>query len=234
MGNRGRKYNEAAEKVDRRTPVSLEEAVRVLKSFPTRKFDESVELSFNLGIDGRQADQALRGTVMLPHGTGKEVRIVVVTQGPLVAEAEEAGADHVGGADLIARIEKEGWLDFDLVIASPDMMGQVGKLGRILGPRGLMPNPKTGTVTREVGQAVRDAKAGRVEFRADNKSGNNAQAPIGKLSFTEEALLENARAFSEAILRAKPAAAKGQFVRKLIMSSTMGPGVRVDPAVLAA
>ena len=177
----------------------------------------------------RQADQALRGTVMLPNGTGSDVRVIVITQGDLVAQAEEAGADHVGGADLITKIEG-GWLDFDLVVASPDMMGQVGKLGRVLGPRGLMPNPKTGTVTRDVGQAVTEAKAGRVEFRADNKSGNNAQAPIGKLSFSEDALVENAHAFAAAILRAKPAAAKGQFVRKMTLSSTMGPGLRIDPA----
>jgi large subunit ribosomal protein L1 len=233
MGKKAKNFVDAAEMYDKSSPVSLEEAVRILKSFPTRKFDESVELSFNLGIDGRQAEQALRGTVMLPHGTGKDVRIVVFTKGDLVSEAEEAGADHVGDAELIARIEK-GWLDFDLVVASPDMMGQVGKLGRVLGPRGLMPNPKTGTVTREVGQAVRDAKAGRIEFRADNKSGNNAQGPIGKLSFAEEALIENARAFTSAIMRAKPAVAKGQFVRKLILSSTMSPGIRIDPSVLAA
>jgi len=233
MGKRGKKYAEATEKYDKSSPVSLEEAVRILKSFPTRKLDESVELSFNLGIDGKQADQALRGTVMLPHGTGKDVRIVVMTQGDLVAEAEEAGADHVGAADLVGRIEK-GWLDFDLVIASPDMMGQIGKLGRVLGPRGLMPNPKTGTVTREVGQAVRDAKAGRIEFRADNKSGNNAQGPIGKISFAEDALVENAKAFAAAILQARPAMSKGQFVRKLILSSTMGPGIRIDPSALAA
>jgi large subunit ribosomal protein L1 len=233
MGKKGKKYLEATEKYDKSSPVSLEEAVRILKSFPARKINESVELSFLLGIDGRHADQALRGTVMLPHGTGKDVRIVAITQGELVAEAEEAGADHVGGAELIARIEK-GWFDFDLVVASPDMMGQVGKLGRVLGPRGLMPNPKTGTVTRDVGQAVREAKAGRIEFRADNKSGNNAQGPIGKMSFEEEALVENAMAFTSAILRAKPATSKGQFVRKLILSSTMSPGIRIDPSALAA
>jgi large subunit ribosomal protein L1 len=233
MAKKGKTYIAATETYDKSKPVSLEEGVRILKSFPTRKADESVELSFSLGIDGRQADQALRGTVMLPKGTGKDIRIVVMTQGDLVAQAEEAGADHVGGAELIARIES-GWLDFDLVIASPDMMGQVGKLGRVLGPRGLMPNPKTGTVTRDVGQAVTEAKAGRIEFRADNKSGNNAQGPIGKVSFTEEALLENAQAFTDAILRAKPASTKGQFVRKLILSSTMGPGIRIDPSALAA
>lgn len=233
MGKRSRKYAEASQSYDKTRPVTLAEGVRLLKSFPTRKFDESVELSFHLGIDGRQADQALRGTVMLPNGTGSDVRVVVITQGDLVAQAEGAGADHVGGADLIQKIEG-GWLDFDLVISSPDMMGQVGKLGRVLGPRGLMPNPKTGTVTRDVGQAVTEAKAGRIEFRADNKSGNNAQAPVGRLSFTEEALIENAQAFTDAILRARPAAAKGQFVRKATLSTTMGPGIRIDPSALAA
>jgi large subunit ribosomal protein L1 len=233
MAKRGRKYREAIEAYDKREARNFEEAITLLKSFPKRGFDESVELSFNLGIDGRQADQTLRGTVMLPHGTGKEVRVVVVTQGDLETVAAEAGADHVGGADIIEKIQG-GWLDFDLVIASPDMMGQVGKLGRILGPRGLMPNPKSGTVTREIGQAVTQAKAGRVEFRADSKSGNSAQAPIGKLSFENQALIENARAFSDAIVRNRPASTKGQYIRKLIMSSTMGPGVRIDPSALAA
>jgi len=233
MGKRGKKYAQSVESYGRSEPQTLEDAVKILKEMPVRKFDETVELNFYLGIDGRQSDQALRGTVMLPNGTGKEVRIVVITQGELVAQAEEAGADHVGAADLIAKIEG-GWLDFDLVISSPDMMGQVGKLGRVLGPRGLMPNPKTGTVTRDVGQAVTEARAGRVEYRADNKSGNNAQAPIGKLSFTEEALVENAQALSNAILHAKPASTKGSFIRKLILSSTMGPGIRIDPGALAA
>ena len=185
MGKRGKKYTQGTESFDHSESHSLEDAVKILKGMPVRGFDETVELNFYLGIDGRQADQALRGTVILPNGTGKDVRIVVITQGELVAQAEEAGADHVGGADLIAKIEG-GWLDFDLLIASPDMMGQVGKLGRVLGPRGLMPNPKTGGVTRDVGQAVGESRAGRVEYRADNKSGNNAQAPIGKVSFTEE------------------------------------------------
>ena len=233
MAKRGKKYTQSVDTYDRGETQSLEDAVRLLKAMPVRGFDETVEMNFYLGIDGRQADQALRGTVMLPNGTGKEVRIVVITQGELVAQAEEAGADHVGGADLIAKIEG-GWLDFDLVISSPDMMGQVGKLGRVLGPRGLMPNPKTGTVTRDVGQAVNEARAGRVEYRADNKSGNNAQAPIGKISFTEEALVENAKALSDAIMRARPSSTKGNFIRKLILSSTMGPGIRIDPAAVAA
>ena len=233
MGRKSRKYLEAVGKYDKTESFSLEEAVSLLKSFPKRGYDETVELGFCLGIDGRQAEQSIRGTVMLPNGTGQEVRVVVITQGDLVAQAQEAGADHVGGADVIERIQK-GWLDFDLVIASPDMMGQVGRLGRILGPRGLMPNPKTGTVTREIAQAVEEAKAGRIEFRADSKSGNNAQAPIGKVSFEEAALLENARAFSEAIVRARPPAAKGQFIRRAVLSSTMGPGIRIDPSGLVA
>jgi len=229
---RSKKYTQSVEAYDRSKLYSVEEAIKCLKAFPVRNFDETVELSMNLGIDGRQADQILRGTVMLPHGTGQEIRVLVITQGALVEAAQEAGADRVGGAEVVEEIQ-QGWLDFDLVIASPDMMGQVGKLGRVLGPRGLMPNPKTGTVTQDIGQAVTDAKAGRVEYRADSKSGNNAQAPIGKLSFAEAALTDNVRTFNEAILRAKPASSKGQFVRKMIISSTMGPSVRVDPAQVA-
>lgn len=230
---RGKKYRNALASFDRDRAYSWEEGVKILKGFPAYNYDPTVELSCNLGIDGRQADQSLRGTVMLPHGTGKELRVLVITQGPLVQEAEEAGADFVGGADMAEKIQG-GWLDFDLVIASPDMMGQVGKLGRILGPRGLMPNPKTGTVTREVVQAVREAKAGRIEYRADSKSGNNAQGSIGKLSFTEQALIENAQAFTDAILRARPAATKGQYIRKLVLSSAVGPGIKIDRAQLAA
>ena len=229
MPKKSKKYRQAAEAIDADKQYSLQEAIQLLKSFPVRKYDESVEVGMNLGIDGRQADQVLRGTVMLPNGTGKDIRVLVFAQGDLAQSAEEAGADHVGGADMVEKVQG-GWLDFDLVVAAPDMMGQVGKLGRVLGPRGLMPNPKTGTVTRDVAQAVKEAKAGRVEFRADNKSGNNAQAPIGKVSFSEEALLENAQAFAAAIMRAKPAASKGQFVRKMTLSSTMGPGLRIDPA----
>ena len=233
MSNRARKYKEAVSSYDTTKIHTLEEAIGVLRAFPKRSFDESVELTFQLNIDGRQADQSLRGTVLLPHGTGRDVRVLVITQGDLVKEAEDAGADVVGGAEVAERIQK-GWLDFDLVIASPDMMGQVGKLGRILGPRGLMPNPKTGTVTREVGQAVKEAKAGRVEYRADSKSGNNAQAAIGKVSFDDDALLANAKAFTDVIMRSKPAAAKGHYVRKLVLSTTMGPGIRIDPAAVAA
>jgi large subunit ribosomal protein L1 len=230
---RGKKYRNALASFDRDKDYSWEEGINILRGFPAYNYDPTIELSCNLGIDGRQADQALRGTVMLPHGTGKELRVVVITQGPLVQEAEEAGADFVGGADIAEKIQG-GWLGFDLVIASPDMMGQVGKLGRILGPRGLMPNPKTGTVTREVAQAVREAKAGRIEYRADSKSGNNAQGPIGKLSFTDQALIGNAQAFTDAILRAKPASAKGQYIRKLVLSSAVGPGIKIDRAQFAA
>lgn len=230
---RGKRYREALEAFDRDESYSWEDAVRILKGFPKRKYDETVELSLHLGIDGRQADQALRGTVMLPHGTGKDLRVLVITQGPLEQEAKDAGADFVGGADMAEKIQG-GWLDFDLVIASPDMMGQVGKLGRVLGPRGLMPNPKTGTVTREVAKAVKEAKSGRVEYRADSKSGNNAQAPIGRLSFEETALVENAKAFVDTILRARPSATKGQYIRKLIISSVMGPGIKIDRAQIAA
>ena len=230
---RGKKYRNALASFDRDRAYSWEEGIKILKGFPAYNYDPTVELSCNLGIDGRQADQSLRGTVMLPHGTGQELRVLVITQGPLVQEAEDAGADFVGGADMAEKIQG-GWLDFDLVIASPDMMGQVGKLGRILGPRGLMPNPKTGTVTREVAQAVREAKAGRIEYRADSKSGNNAQGPIGKLSFTDQALIENAQTFTDAILRARPAATKGQYIRKLVLSSAVGPGIKIDRAQFAA
>ena len=229
---RGKKYKQAMENFDRNQTYSWIDAVKLLKEFPERKFDETVELSFSLGIDGRQAEQSVRGTVMLPNGTGKELRVLVITQGELEQEANEAGADYVGAADMVEKIQ-EGWLDFDVVIASPDMMGQVGKLGRILGPRGLMPNPKTGTVTRDVGQAVREAKAGRIEYRADSKSGNNAHMPIGRLSFDDAALIENARAVTEAILRAKPASSKGLYVKKLTLSTVMSPGIRIDRSELA-
>jgi len=229
---RGKKYKQAMENFDRNQTYSWTDAVKLLKEFPVRKFDETVELSFCLGIDGRQAEQIVRGTVMLPNGTGKELRVLVITQGELEQEANEAGADFVGAADMVEKIQ-EGWLDFDVVVASPDMMGQVGKLGRILGPRGLMPNPKTGTVTRDVGQAVREAKAGRIEYRADSKSGNNAHMPIGKLSFDDAALIENARTVTEAILRAKPASSKGLYVKKLTLSTVMSPGIRIDRSELA-
>ncbi len=230
---RGKKYKEALALFDRQKTYSWVQAIEIVKAFPHRNFDETVEVALNLGIDGRQADQIVRGTVMLPHGTGNEVVVLVITQGNLMGEAQEAGADFVGGAEMIEKIQG-GWLGFDTVIASPDMMGQVGKLGRILGPRGLMPNPKTGTVTREIGQAVREAKAGRIEYRADSKSGNSAHMPIGKVSFEDTALIANAKAVTDAIIRARPAATKGQYVRKLTVSTAMGPGVRVDRSELTA
>jgi large subunit ribosomal protein L1 len=229
---RGKKYKEALALFDRGKTYTWEEAVQIVKKFPRRGYDETAELSFSLGIDGRQAEQIVRGTVMLPHGTGADVSVLVITQGDLVAQAEEAGADFVGGADMVEKIQG-GWLGFDIAIASPDMMGQVGKLGRILGPRGMMPNPKTGTVTRDVAQAVTEAKAGRIEYRADSKSGNNAHMPIGKMSFEDEALIGNAKAVTEAIVRARPASSKGQYVKKLTLSTAMGPGIRIDRSELS-
>lgn len=223
----GKLYREMLAKVDRRAQYPLETAVKMLKEMPRRKFDETVEVAMNLGVDPRHADQIVRGTVVLPHGTGRSLKVLVLTKGELEAEAKEAGADYVGGDEFIKKIS-EGWIDFDIVIASPDMMGSVGRLGKILGPRGLMPNPKSGTVTREVGRAVREAKAGRIEFRVD-KAGN-IHAPVGKMSFEEEKLLENARTLIDAVTRARPSAVKGHYVRTVTLSTTMGPGIRVERA----
>ena len=222
-----------SEKIDRSRLYPAEEAFGLLKELSTVRFSESVDVSVNLGVDPRKSDQVVRGSTVLPNGTGKQVRVAVFTQGPNADAAKEAGADIVGMDELAADV-KAGNMDFDVVIASPDMMGQAGKLGRILGPRGLMPNPKTGTVTREVEQAVKEAKAGRIEYRADSKSGNNAHLPIGRLSFEESALIENAKAVTEAIMRARPASTKGQYVRKLTLSTAMGPGVRIDRSELAS
>jgi large subunit ribosomal protein L1 len=227
MSQHGKRYRQARASVDREQLYSPLEAVRMLKAFEDAKFDESVELHLNTGLNVRHADQQLRGTLMLPHGTGKDVRVAVFAEGDKAKEAEEAGAVVVGAADLAARVE-EGFTDFDVAIATPDQMGTVGRLGRILGPRGLMPNPRTGTVTFEVGKAVRDAKAGKLEYRTDR--GANVHIPIGKKSFGERALLENYAALVEEIVRAKPAAAKGRYIRQITLTSTMGPGVRVDPA----
>ena len=227
----GKLYGEMLTKVDRRAQYPLETAVKMLRERPRRKFDETVEVAMNLGVDPRHADQVVRSTVVLPHGTGRSLKVLVLTKGELEAEAKEAGADYVGGDDFIKRIS-EGWIDFDIVVASPDMMGSVGRLGKILGPRGLMPNPKSGTVTREVGKAVREAKAGRIEFRVD-KAGN-IHAPVGKMSFEEDKLLENARTLIEAVTRARPSAVKGHYVRTVTLSTTMGPGIRVEKAAAAA
>ncbi len=225
--NHGKRYRQARAQVDRERLHSPLEAIRLLKSFDGAKFDETVEVHFNTGLNVRHADQQLRGTLMLPHGTGKEVRIAVFAEGDKAKEAEDAGADVVGAADLAARIQ-EGFDDFDVAIATPDMMGTVGRLGRILGPRGKMPNPKAGTVTFDVGKAVTDAKAGKLEYRTDR--GGNVHLALGKKSFDERRLLENYAAVLDEIVRAKPAAAKGRYLRSITLTTTMGPGVRVDPS----
>jgi large subunit ribosomal protein L1 len=227
MAQHGKRYDEARGKIDREHAYTPLEAVRLLKDAPAAKFDEAVEVHFNLGLNVRHADQQLRGTLMLPHGTGKDVRIAAFAEGEKAREAEEAGADVVGSADLAAQIE-EGFDDFDVAIATPDMMGTVGKLGRILGPRGKMPNPKTGTVTFDIGKAVREAKSGKLEYRTDR--GANVHLVIGRKSFDERTLLENYATVVEEIVRAKPAAAKGRYIRSITLTSSMGPGVRVDPA----
>jgi large subunit ribosomal protein L1 len=223
----GKRYRQARGQVDRERVYSPVEAVRLLKDFEGPKFDETVEAHFRLGLNVRHADQQLRGTLMLPHGTGRSVRIAVFADGEKAREAEEAGADVVGTADLAAQIEG-GFDDFDVAIATPDQMGVVGRLGRILGPRGKMPNPKTGTVTFDVGKAVRDSKAGKLEYRTDR--GANVHVAIGKKSFDERALVENYAALVDEIVRAKPAAAKGRYIRGVTLTSTMGPGIKVDPA----
>ena len=223
----GKTYRQARAQIDRERVYSPIEAVRLLKSFDGPKFDETVEAHFRLGLNVRHADQQLRGTLMLPHGTGRSVRIAVFADGDKAREAEEAGADVVGTADLAAQIEG-GFDDFDVAIATPDQMGVVGRLGRILGPRGKMPNPKTGTVTFDVGKAVRDSKAGKLEYRTDR--GANVHVSIGKKSFDERSLVENYAALIDEIVRARPAAAKGRYIRGITLTSTMGPGIHVDPA----
>jgi large subunit ribosomal protein L1 len=227
MAAHGKRYREARGAVDRERLYSPVEAVRTLKETPAAKFDETVEVHFRLGLNVRHADEQLRGTIMLPHGTGKEARVAVFAEGDKAREAEEAGADVVGSADLAKQVE-EGFTDFDVAIATPDQMGTVGRLGRVLGPRGLMPNPKTGTVTFDVAKAVRDAKAGKLEYRTDR--GANVHLPIGKRSFDERALVENYAALVEEIVRARPAAAKGRYIRQITLTTTMGPGIHVDPA----
>ena len=222
----GRKFKEANGKVDRSETYEPRAALDVVKSASFAKFDETVEIAVNLGVDPRHADQIVRGTVVLPHGTGRSIHVLVIADGDKAKEAEEAGADFVG-PEFVDKI-KQGWLECDVVIATPDKMSQVGKLGRILGPRGLMPNPKSGTVTMDVGRAVKEVKAGKIEYRVD-KTGN-LHAPIGKVSFNPEQLTDNLQAFMDSVVRAKPAAAKGTYVRSVTVSSTMGPGVSVDAA----
>jgi large subunit ribosomal protein L1 len=227
MSQHGKNYRNARSQIDREQMYSPVEAIRMLKSFPAAKFDESVEVHLNLGLNVRHAEQQLRGTLMLPHGTGRESKVAVFAEGDKAREAQEAGADVVGTADLAKQIE-EGFDDFDVAIATPDQMGVVGKLGRILGPRGKMPNPKTGTVTMDVAKAVSDAKAGKLEYRTDR--GANVHVTIGKKSFEERQLLENYSVLMEEIMRAKPAAAKGRYIKTATLTSTMGPGIHVDPA----
>lgn len=224
-GRNGKRYRAALSGIDRRAQYSIEDAISLLKEMPAPKFDQTVEMAIRLGVDPRQADQQIRGTVMLPHGLGKTIRVVVFAKGEQAAAAETAGADVVGTDDLAERING-GWTDFDVAIAAPDMMSVVGRLGRILGPRGLMPNPKSGTVTPDVARAVAEAKAGRVEYRADRNG--NVNAPVGRMSFEEDSLVENARTLFDTILRARPSTAKGQYVRSVTLATTMGPGVRID------
>ena len=230
MTKRSKKYREAAEKVDRTNLYTPEEAIALLKSMPKRNFDESVEAVYRLSVDPRKADQLVRGTVNLPNGTGKTAKVIVFARGPQATAAVEAGADEVGDDDLIAKVQ-DGYLDFDAVVATPDMMGKVGRLGRVLGPRGLMPNPKTGTVTMDVAKAVKDIKGGKIEFRVD-KDGNLSFL-IGKLSFDEKALAENFAAVAEEVKRLKPSTVKGRYITKATISSTMNPGVQLDIALLS-
>ncbi len=230
MAKTGKNYRNVREKIEQRD-YPLTEAISFLKDSSYARFDETLEIALRLGVDPKHADQMVRGTVVLPHGTGKKVRILVFASGEKIKEAQDAGADHVGGEELAKKIQ-EGWLDFDAVVSTPDMMRVVGRLGRLLGPRGLMPNPKSGTVTFEVGKAINDIKAGKVEFRVD-KAGV-LHAPLGKLSFEIDQLTENAESMLKAVLRAKPAVAKGKYVQGISLSSTMGPGLRVEEGVLAA
>lgn len=223
---RGKKYVEAAKLIDRATVYSAEEAVGLVKKASTAKFDETVEAHIRTGCDGRHADQQIRGAVVLPHGTGKSVRVLVFAKGAKATEAEAAGADFVGGEELIPKIQNDGWFEFDVVVATPDMMGVVGRLGRVLGPKGLMPNPKAGTVTMDVTKAVNDIKAGKIEYRLDKT--NIVHVPVGKVSFTEEQLAENFKAVMDAIVKAKPSAIKGAYIKNITLASTMGPGVKVD------
>lgn len=222
----GKKYAEAAKLVDRTMAYEPDEAIALVKKTATAKFDETIEVHIRTGCDGRHAEQQIRGAVVLPNGTGKTVRVLVFAKGDKVNEAEAAGADYVGGEELIPKIQNDGWLDFDVVVATPDMMGVVGRLGKVLGPKGLMPNPKAGTVTMDVTKAVNDIKAGKIEYRLDKT--NIVHVPVGKASFTEEALQENFNALMDAIIKARPSALKGQYLRSITLSSTMGPGVKVN------
>ena len=227
---KGKRYVESAKLVDRANLYDVEEAVSIIKKTANAKFDETIEAHIKLGVDGRHADQQVRGAVVLPHGTGKKVKVLVFAKGDKVEEAQAAGADYVGGQELVPKIQNEGWLDFDVVVATPDMMGVVGRLGRVLGPKGLMPNPKAGTVTMDVTKAINDIKAGKIEYRLDKT--NIIHVPVGKASFTEEQLADNFHTLMGAIVKAKPAAAKGQYLRSVTITSTMGPGIKLNPVKL--
>lgn len=228
MGKKGKKYREAVKLVDRERLYDPVEAIEVSKKTATANFDETVEVHVRLGVDSRHADQQVRGAVVLPHGTGKTVRVLVFAKGEKITEAENAGADHVGGEELVAKIQGENWFDFDVVVATPDMMSVVGKLGRLLGPKGLMPNPKSGTVTFDLERAIKEIKAGKVEYRLDKA--NIIHVPIGKVSFEEGKLIDNFRTLLDAVIKAKPAASKGQYLKSVTVATTMGPGVKINPA----
>ncbi len=225
---KGKRYTEAAKLIEKTNVYDLSEAVALVKKSASAKFDETIEAHLRLGVDGRHADQQVRGAVVLPHGTGKTVKVLVFAKGDKVDEALAAGADFAGGDELVPKIQNEGWLDFDVVVATPDMMGVVGRLGRVLGPKGLMPNPKAGTVTMDVTKAVNDIKAGKIEYRLDKS--NIIHVPIGKASFTEEQLSDNFQTLIDAVIKAKPSAAKGQYLRSVVIASTMGPGVKLNTA----
>ena len=225
---KGKKYLEAAKLVDKATLYDVDQAMELIKKTATAKFDETIEAHIRTGCDGRHAEQQIRGAVVLPHGTGKTVKVLVFAKGDKVAEAEAAGADYVGGDELIPKIQNDGWLDFDVVVATPDMMGVVGRLGKVLGPKGLMPNPKAGTVTMDVTKAINDIKAGKIEYRLDKT--NIIHCPIGKASFTEEQLTQNLNSLLDAIVKAKPSTLKGQYLKSITLTSTMGPGVKVSVA----
>jgi len=232
MAKMGKKYSESIKLIDKNSLYTPSEAIDLALKTAKAKFDETIELSIRLGVDPRHADQQVRGAVVLPHGTGKKVRVLVFAKGDKAKEAEAAGADYVGAEEYLDKIQKENWFDFDVVVATPDMMGVVGRLGRVLGPKGLMPNPKSGTVTFDVAKAIADIKAGKVEYRLDKTA--IIHVPIGKKSFGEEKLAENYNVLMEAIVKAKPAAAKGQYIKSLSISSTMGPGVKINPAKVLA
>ena len=230
MPKRGKNYKESVKLFDKQELHDVDQAMEIVQKTAKAKFDETVEAHFKMGLDGRHADQQIRGAIVLPHGTGNTKRVLVFAKGPKATEAEEAGADYVGAEEMAQKIQKEGWFDFDAVIATPDMMSVVGRLGKLLGPKGLMPNPKSGTVTMDVARAIAETKAGKVEYRLDKT--NIVHCPIGKVSFGTEKLTENFNALANAIIKAKPSAAKGQYIRSAVVASTMGPGVKINPQKL--